>query len=84
VGGIAFQVLNAGTPVGAAFTTDFSGRAISALVPRGVALTVHEVAPPTGFSQDPDVSVTVDQPAVPVTIVNQEIAGLGPGPNYTV
>lgn len=82
LGNIEFQVLQEGQPVGATFTTDSTGRAVSPPVPRATALVVHEVQPPPGFQQAPDTPVTLTKARELVTIVNQRTHE-GPGPIYT-
>lgn len=82
LGNIEFQVLKEGQNVGPAFKTDSTGRAISPPVPRGTALVVHEVSPPTGFQQAPDTPVNLSKARELVTIVNQRTPE-GPGPVYS-
>lgn len=82
LGGISFQILKEGVPLEAQFTTDSTGRAISPPLPRGVALTVHEVSPPTGFQQAEDVQVTLNAARELVTVVNHQ-SPEGPPPIYT-
>jgi Dyp-type peroxidase family len=82
LGGISFQLLQAGQPVGAPFTTDSTGRAISPPVPRG-ALVVHEVSPPQGFQQAVDTEVTLTGARTLVHVANHVTPGPGPGPIYT-
>ncbi len=83
LGGIAFQVLESGQPLGGQFTTDSSGRAVSPPVPRGTPLVVREVAPPTGFAPVADTNVTLSGSRQLVTMVNQITPGPGPGPIYS-
>ena len=83
LGGIAFQVLNNGAPIGGQFVTDPSGRAISPQVPRGVPLVVHEIQPPQGFDQTADVPISVSQAAELLVVINRQSAGPGPGPVYS-
>jgi deferrochelatase/peroxidase EfeB len=78
LGGIEFQLLQAGQPLGAAFSTDSSGRAVSPLAPRGVALTLHEVAPPAGFQLPPDSEVTLTKARQLVKIANHQTPGSEP------
>jgi Dyp-type peroxidase family len=82
LGGISFEVRKEGAAVGGQFTTDPTGRAISPPVPRGVALVVHEVSPPTGFQQAEDASITLTSARELVTIVNHQTPE-GPGPVYS-
>ncbi len=82
LGSISFQLLQAGQPVGAPFTTDSTGRAISPPVPRGV-LVVHEVSPPQGFQQAGDTEVTLTGARTLVRVANHVTPGPGPGPIYT-
>jgi hypothetical protein len=83
LGGIAFQVLENGQPVGGQFLTDSSGRAASPSVPRNTPLVVHEVAPPTGFQQAADMPVTLTGARELVRVVNHVTPGPGPGPIYS-
>jgi hypothetical protein len=82
LGGISFEVKREGATVGGQFSTDSSGRAISPPLPRGVALVVHEISPPTGFQQAEDVSVTLTAARELITIVNHQ-SPEGPPPIYT-
>jgi Dyp-type peroxidase family len=82
LGGISFQLLQAGQPVGASFMTDSTGRAISPPVPRGT-LVIHEVSPPQGFQQAPDTEVTLTSARALVRVANHVTPGPGPGPVYT-
>jgi Dyp-type peroxidase family len=81
LGGISFQVLQAGQPVGGEFRTDSTGRAVSELVPRGTALTVHEVSPPEGFEEPADTEVTLQKARTLVRVVNHQKPG--GEPHYT-
>ena len=82
LGGISFQLLQDGQPVGEPFRTDSTGRAVSPPVPRG-ALVVHEVSPPQGFQQAPDTEVNLTKAREPVHVANHVTPGPGPGPIYT-
>jgi hypothetical protein len=78
LGGIEFQVLQAGQAVGPPFSTDSSGRAVSPVVPRGVALTLHEVAAPSGFELPTDTEVTLSKARELVKIANHQTPGSEP------
>jgi hypothetical protein len=82
LGGIGFQILQNGRPVGAGFATDSTGRAISPPVPRNQPLVVHEVAPPQGFQQASDVYVTLTTGRTLVSVVDHATPE-GPGPIYS-
>jgi Dyp-type peroxidase family len=82
LGGISFQVLQTGQPVGPQFTTDSTGRAISPPVPRNQALVVREVSPPQGFQQASDTEITITAASTLLTVVDHATPE-GPGPIYT-
>ncbi|HTB50753.1 MAG TPA: Dyp-type peroxidase [Solirubrobacteraceae bacterium] len=78
LGGISFQILQGGQPVGAEFTTDSTGRAVSPPVPRGTALAVHEVSAPVGFQEPADTEITLEKARTLVRIVNHQTPGSEP------
>lgn len=82
LGGISFQILREGAALEGEFTTDSTGRAISGPLPRGVALVVHEVSPPTGFQHAEDVTLTLNAARELVTVLNHQTPE-GPPPIYT-
>jgi Dyp-type peroxidase family len=82
LGGISFQLLQAGQPIGEPFRTDSTGRAVSPPVPRST-LVVHEVSPPQGFQQAPDTEVNLTKARELVHVANHVTPGPGPGPIYT-
>ncbi len=82
LGGISFQLLQAGQPIGEPFRTDSTGRAVSPPVPRGT-LVLHEVSPPQGFQQAPDTEISLTKARELVHVANHVTPGPGPGPIYT-
>ena len=82
LGGISFQLMQGGQPVGGEFRTDSTGRAISQPVPRG-QVVIHEVSAPQGFQQPSDTEVTLTKARELVKIANHVTPGPGPGPVYT-
>ncbi|MDQ2913499.1 MAG: Dyp-type peroxidase [Chloroflexota bacterium] len=62
--GAVFQMLrkDSGAPLGAPFTTESSGHALSPEVPIGVPLLVHEVQPLAGATASADSDITLDGP----------------------
>jgi Dyp-type peroxidase family len=80
-GGFGFQLFDAltGTPIGDAFTTDSTGRALSPAVPTGVNYIVREVAPRPGFNPAPEQSVVLVGRRLQIEFVNQAIV---PNPGY--
>ena len=81
LGGISFQILQGGQPIGAEFTTDSTGRAVSPPVPRATALTLHEVSAPAGFQEPADTEITLQKARTLVRIVNHQTPG--GEPHYT-
>jgi Dyp-type peroxidase family len=82
LGGIGFQILQNGQPVGPEFKTDSTGRATSPPLPRNQELVLHEVAAPQGFQQAADLNITLTAAHTLVPVVNHA-APEGPGPIYT-
>ncbi len=79
LGGIGFQILHDGQPVGPVFHTNSQGHARSPEVPIGVPLVIHEAEPPPNFTPAPDTTVTLDCPQVTVTLTN---TATQPGTGY--
>lgn len=79
-GGFIFQLLDsAGTPTGATFITDSTGRAVSPPVPSGETYTLREVAVNGPFTAAPDMSVTLAGRRLQVDVVNMATV---PNPGY--
>lgn len=70
-GGFIFQLIDAaGTPTGATFITDSTGRAVSPPVPSGETYTLREVAVNGPFTTAPDTQVTLTGRRAQVQVVN--------------
>jgi Dyp-type peroxidase family len=68
--GAVFQVLQNGSAVGATFTTDAAGHAISGDVSTNVAYVLHEVTPLAGANAAPDQPFTVLKERQVLIVVN--------------
>jgi Dyp-type peroxidase family len=68
--GAVFQVLQNGNPVGATFTTDAAGHAISGDLPTGSQYVLHEVTPLPGANQAADVPFTLSNRRQVIEVIN--------------
>lgn len=80
LGGISFQVFDANNQaVGASFSTNSQGRAVSPDLPIGVPLVLKEIQPPPNFTPAADLPITLDCRRTRVDVTN---TATSPGSGY--